>query len=77
MGSADVPALVVPSGSAAEREVVLRLVDEGGSPTRLTLARAPARATIAIALGAPTSADSAPRMLSAIVGAATARLVAR
>ncbi|MFO0684177.1 MAG: hypothetical protein U0234_19145 [Sandaracinus sp.] len=77
LGSPDAPALVVPSGSAAEREVVLRIVDDAGMPTRLVLARAPQRTTIAITLGAPTSLDSAPRMLSEIVGAATARLVVR
>lgn len=74
-GSADAPALVTESGFAAEREVVLRLVDETGAPTRLVFARAPERRTIVVTLGSVQRAEPAARMLSDIVGAASARVV--
>lgn len=74
-GSPEQPALVMASGAAAEREVVLRLVDAQGSPTRLTLARAPARAEVRIELGAFAAGDTPSHALSLVLGDAVARLV--
>jgi hypothetical protein len=76
-GGPGTPALMTESGSAPEREVVLRLVDAGGAPTRLTLALAPDRAAVRVELGALDPSAPPARMLSQALTGAVARLVSR
>lgn len=74
-GSPTSAALATAIGDATEREVVLRLVDETGTPTRLLLARAPDRASIRIDLGG-FSADATPaHALSEVIDGAHATML--
>ena len=66
--------LVVPTGQAPEREIVLRLVDDAGDPTRITLASAPTRATVSVALGAFDASDSPEHALSRVFAGAVAHV---
>jgi hypothetical protein len=66
--------LVLSNGSAPAREVVLRLVDESGNPTRITLAQAPTRASVEIALGSFDASDSPEHALSRVFSGAVAQV---
>lgn len=71
-GAEGVPALVAAAGDAGAREVVLRLVDERGVPTRLVLTTPPDHAAVRVELGTIDDVSAPAHALSELVDGATA-----
>lgn len=67
--------LTTATGTSAARELVLRLVDETGSPTRAILDRAPHRSEVRVQLGSFDASDAPDHALGRVLDAATATLI--
>jgi hypothetical protein len=74
LGAPDRAALVTATGEAAEREVVIRLVDAAGEPTRVVLGHVPTQVALTLSLGAFDAGDAPEHALGRLVDEATVRV---